>query len=94
MKKLDARELDRLKRVEKNIKEAKVLFRHVIPEQLTERQREYYDMRLQGMYNAEIGRELGITRQAADSLYQQIRKKANKNKQIFDAMLEMKEEEN
>ena len=92
MKKPDARELNRLKRVEKNIKEAEVLFKHVIPEQLSERQREYYDMRLQGMYNAEIGREMGITRQGADGLYQQIMKKANKNKKIFEAMLEMKEE--
>lgn len=90
MKKLDAREEKRLKRVEKNIKEAEVLFKHVIPEQLTERQKEYYDMRLKGMYNSQIGRELGITRQAADSLSQQIRKKAKKNKKIFEAMLEMK----
>lgn len=91
MKELSRKELNKRKRIEKNIKEAEVLFKHVIPEQLSERQREYYDMRLQGMYNAEIGREMGITRQGADGLYQQIRKKAKKNKAIFDAMLEMKE---
>ena len=78
-------------KIARNQEKAKELFKHVIPEQLPERQREYYDMRLQGMYNSQIARELGITRQAADSLSQQIMKKANKNKQILEAMIEMKE---
>ncbi len=91
MKELSRKELNKRKRIEKNIRQAKELYKHVILEQLTEKQKEYYDMRLKGMYNAEIARELGITRQAADSLSQQIMKKANKNKKIFDAMLEMTE---
>lgn len=91
MKELNKKELDKRKRIEKNIRQAKELFKHVIPEQLTERQKEYYDMRLKGMYNSQIGRELGITRQAVDSLSQQIMKKANKNKQIFKAMIEKTE---
>ena len=91
MKELSKKELDKRKRIEKNIRQAKGLYKHVITEQLTERQKEYYDMRLKGMYNSQIARELGITRQAADSLSQQIMKKANKNKQILEAVIEMKE---
>ena len=86
--------LTKEERAEQNIKRAKELFKYVIPEQLTETQKEVYDMRLKGMYDAQIARKTNRSRQSIDSLVNTIVKNAKKNKAIFDAMLEMKEEEN